>query len=163
MHSVMAHRYEIKKKLIIFFVLLLCGCSSDKGTELKTINPGLYEIKFSLNYEGQTYVVIQKARYSSDGVYTAKTYNNDIVVEELEGRYKIEDDMLVSFDKKRRVICKDGTWTPWEEIKSSSVLIRNINEGSYQYYLDAPDERAKAQYEALGITVGWKTYKRISG
>jgi hypothetical protein len=160
----MAHRYEIKRKLIIFFLLLLlCGCSSDKGSELKTINPGLYEIKFSLNYEGQTYVVIQKARYGSDGVYTAKTYNNDIVVEEIEGRYKIEDDRLVSFDKKRRVICKDGTWTPWEEIKSSSVLIRNIDEGSYQYYFDAPDERAKAQYEALGITVGWKTYKRISG
>ena len=160
----MANRYEITRKLIILFVLiLLFGCSSDKESELKTINPGLYEIKFSLNYEGQVYVVMQKTRYSSDGIYTARTYNNDIVIEELQGKYKIEDDSLVSFEKQRRVISRDGTWTEWQKTEPSSVLIRNIGEDGYQYYLDAPDERAKAQYEALGLSVGWVTYTRISG
>jgi hypothetical protein len=164
MHSFMSNRYEIMRKLIILFVLiLLCGCSSDKESKLETINPGLYELKFTLNYEGQSYIVLQKTRYNSDGSYTAITYNNDIAVEELEGKYKVENDRLVYFDKRRRAIRKDGTWAQWEEIKSSSVLIRNIDEGSYQYYLDAPDERAKAQYEALGISVGWKTLLRISG
>ncbi len=148
---------------MLFVAMLLYSCSSDKDSQLKTINPGLYELNFSLNYEGQTYIVMQKTQYSSDGSYTARTYNNNIAVEELEGKYKVEDDRLIYFDKKRRTIRKDGTWTSWEEIKSSSVLIRNIDENSYQYYLDAPDEKVKAQYEALGISVGWKTLQRISG
>lgn len=152
----------IKSMIMVLLLLSLYGCSSSTESDQKTITPGLYEIKFTLNYEGQAYVVMQKIRYGSDGVYTARTYNNDIVVEELQGKYKIEDDSLVSFDKQRRVITKDGTWTEWQKMGSSSVLIRDIGEDGYQYFLDPPDERAKAQYEALGLSVGWKTCKRIS-
>jgi hypothetical protein len=164
MHGIMSNQHKITIRFILLFLLLLLfSCSSDKEAEQRTINPGLYEIKFTLNYEGQAYTVVQKARYDSEGSYTAKTYNNNIVVEELKGKYKIEDDRLVSFDKERRVITGNGTWTEWGKLPSSSVLIRNINKDSYEYYLDAPNEKAKAQYKELGINVGWKTLKRISG
>ncbi|MCX5852262.1 MAG: hypothetical protein NT072_09440 [Deltaproteobacteria bacterium] len=145
---------------IIMSALAVLSCG-DK--ELTAINAGLYEIEFNLKYEDQPIVVKQRMRYNDDGSYEATTFNNNVAVEELRGKYKIEDKKLVYYDKYRRVITQDGTWATWYKMESSSVDVRNINENSFQYNFIALDEKAREQYKMLGVSEGWKTYSRISG
>lgn len=146
--------------LVMMIVIAVVSCGEK---ELTTINPGLYEIEFNLKYQDQPIVVKQRMRYNADGTYEATTFNNNVAVEELRGKYKIEDKKLVSFDKYRRVITKDGTWATWYQIDPSSVELRNIKEESFQYNFTAPNDMAREQYKMLGVSEGWKTYSRISG
>ena len=165
MEGISNRRFNMMRKAILFiFLILVCGCSSsDNKSDLKNINPGLYEFTFSLAYEGQRYVVKQVVRYNVDGSYMGRTYNNNIVVDERRGRYKAEKDRLFFSDKHKRIICEDGTWAPWEMAEPSSITIRNLRQDGYEYYMEAANEEQKAQFRALGIKEGWKTYKRISG
>ncbi|MBW2636863.1 MAG: hypothetical protein JRC86_04965, partial [Deltaproteobacteria bacterium] len=105
----------MRKTILLIFLIVLCGCSSsDNKSDLKNVNPGLYEFEFSLTYEGQRYTVKQVVRYNVDGSYMARTYNNDIAVDERKGSYKVEKDRLFFSDKHKRIICKDGTWASWK-------------------------------------------------
>jgi len=154
----------MKKTIVLFFLILLCGCSSsDNQCDLKNVNPGLYEFTFSLTYEDQQYVVKQVVRYNVDGTYMARTYNNDIAVDERKGSYKVEKDRLFFSDKYKRILCQDGTWTSWKVIEPSSIAIRNLCQDGYEYYMEPVDEEQEAQFRALGITKGWKKFERISG
>jgi len=149
--------------LILMACIVLCGCSSEEANESAFINPGLYEIEFTLMHEAQQIIVKQRVRYNSDGSYTAITYNNDIPIEELKGRYKVESGRLESYEKLRRLIGSDGTWTAWQEMPPSRVEVRNIKKERFQYYFEAPSEEIRKQYEKLGVSEGWKTYERMSG
>ncbi|MEA3470727.1 MAG: hypothetical protein U9R24_03315 [Thermodesulfobacteriota bacterium] len=154
----------LRKAILFIFLILACGCSfSDNKSDLKNINPGLYEFILSLTYEDQQYVVRQVVRYNADGSYMARTYNSNIAVDERRGRYKIEEDRLFFSDKYERIICKDGTWTPWKMAEPSSIAIRNLCQDGYEYYMEPINEEQKAQFRALGIKEGWKKFERISG
>jgi hypothetical protein len=142
---------------LICFALISCGDKDDQ--ELVSINPGLYEINLNLKYAGQLIILKQRVRYHGDGTYDATNFQNDIAVDELKGRYKIENNQLISYETQQRLITQDGTWVARDP---SAVNVRKIKKGSYQYYFEYPDAQAREKYKGLGLTEGWKTYKRMS-
>jgi hypothetical protein len=145
--------------LIIAAVLIVVACGDRNENELSSINPGLYEINLDLKYAGQLLILKQRVRYNPDGTYEATNFQDNIAIDELKGRYKVENNQLVSYDNQIRLITQDGTWIRKEQ---SAVDVRKIMKGSYQYYFHYPDARAREQYKGLGLSEGWKTYKRIS-
>ena len=151
---------------IILAILAVLFIIPHLGHEnLTTINPGLYEVKFTLNSGGRESELKMRVRYHPNGVYAGKIYINNTPVQELKGRFKVEDGKLKSFDKFVRTPQKDGSWSPWKSEEPSSVSIRNITKDSYQYYFNVPDKipdkKEGTQYATMGIKEGWKTYKRI--
>lgn len=145
--------------LIVAAALIVISCGKD-DPELSSINPGLYEINHDIKYGGQLIILKQRVRYNSDGTYEATNFQNNAAVEEMKGKYKIENKQLVSYDMERRLITREGTWEQKKDI--SKVDIRKITKDSYQYYFKYPDEQMREKYKGLGLSEGWKTYKRIS-
>lgn len=143
---------------IVAIVLIVISCGKEE--ELTSINPGLYEINHDIKYGGQLIILKQRVRYNSDGTYEATNFQNNAAIEELKGKYKIENKQLVSYDIEQRLITREGTWAKRNDI--SKVDIRKIKKDSYQYYFKYPDERMREKYKGLGLSEGWKTYKRIS-
>jgi hypothetical protein len=145
--------------MLIAVSLILISCGKD-DQELATINPGLYEISHEVKYKGQLLVLKQRVRYNADGTYEATNFQNNAAVEELRGKYRVENKKLVSFDSQRRIIAQEGAWEPKADV--SKVDIRKMKKGSYQYYFTFPDEQTHERYKGLGLSEGWKTYRRIS-
>jgi hypothetical protein len=145
--------------LIIAAALIAISCSGKEGKELASINPGLYEINFDLKYGGQLITFKQRVRYNADGTFEATNFQNNAAVEELKGKYKIENKQMISYDTQYRLITQEGAWVKKGE---SSVDVRDIREGSYEYYFKYPDEQSREKYKGLGVAEGWKKYKRIS-
>ena len=145
--------------LIIAAALIVVSCSGKDGKELASINPGFYEIGFDLKFGGQLIIFKQRVRYKADGTFEATNFQNNIAVEELKGKYKIENKQLVSYENQYRLIAQEGTWVKKND---SSVDVRNIREGSYEYYFKYPDEQSREKYKGMGVSEGWKKYKRIS-
>ncbi|MCX5849180.1 MAG: hypothetical protein NTW65_07000 [Deltaproteobacteria bacterium] len=145
--------------LIIAAALIVVACGDRDDKELSSINPGLYEINLNLKYAGQLLILKQRARYNSDGTYEATNFQDNIAVDELKGKFKVEKNQLVSYDNQSRLITQDGTWIKKER---SAVDVRKIKKGSYQYYFQYPDAKTREQYKGIGLSEGWKTYKRIS-
>jgi hypothetical protein len=144
---------------MVAVLLIVVSCGKDEP-DLTSINPGLYEINHDIKYGGQLIILKQRVRYNSDGTFEATNFQNNSAVEEIKGKYKIENKQLVSYDTQHRLIAQDGTWVQRRD--SSKVDIRKIYKGSYQYYFKYPDEQMRERYKGLGLTEGWKTYKRIS-
>jgi hypothetical protein len=144
--------------LIFAAALIVVSCGKDEP-ELASINPGLYEINFDLKYGGQLVIIKQRVRYNADGTYESTNFQNNAAVEELKGKYKVENRQLVSYDNQHRPITDEGKWTKKD---ISKVDIRKIKRESYQYYFNYPDEQTREKYRGLGLSEGWKTYKRIS-
>ncbi len=149
------------KKMLYFFsiiatVLTLVSCG-DK--DLPSINPGLYEIEFKLDYGGQSLSAKQRVRYNSNGTFEATNFNNGVAVEEIKGKFKIENKQLVSYDTSARSITENGEW---KQKEPSKVEVRKIKKGSYQYYFKFPSEQMRVIYKQVGMKEGWKTYTRIS-
>jgi hypothetical protein len=145
--------------IIIATALIVISCGGKDESELASINPGLYEIKFDLKYAGQLLIIKQRVRYNSDGPYEATNFQNNIAVDELKGKFKMVNNQLVSYDNQVRLITQDGIWVKKEQ---SLVDVRKIKKGSYQYYFQYPDAQTREQYKGLGLSEGWKTYQRIS-
>jgi hypothetical protein len=145
--------------LIVAAVLIVISCGKDE-TDLSSINPGLYEINHDIKYGGQLIILKQRVRYNADGTFEATNFQNNAAVDELKGKYKVENKQLVSYDTQRRLITQEGTWMQTKDL--SKVDIRKIIKGSYQYYFKYPDEQTREKYKGLGLSEGWKTYKRIS-
>jgi hypothetical protein len=104
-------------------------------------------------------IIKQRVRYNADGTYESTNFQNNAAVEELKGKYKVENRQLVSYDNQHRPITDEGKWTKKD---ISKVDIRKIKRESYQYYFNYPDEQTREKYRGLGLSEGWKTYKRIS-
>lgn len=145
--------------LLVTIVLAVVSCGKD-GKELTSIQPGLYEINHDIKYGGQLIILKQRVRYNADGTYEATNFQNNAATEELKGKYKVENKQLVSYDIEHRLITREGTWEQKKDI--SKVDIRKITKDSYQYYFKYPDEQMREKYKGLGLSEGWKTYKRIS-
>jgi hypothetical protein len=146
----------------IFFFLLLMVTSLifiSCGDKLSSINPGLYEINFNQKYEGQAITIMQRVRYQPDGTYEAINFENNKAVDELKGKFKVEKDKLLFYDNQQHLFIPNGKWTQKEQ---STMEIRRINKGSYQYYLKYPDAQTSEKYKKIDLSEGWKTYKRIS-
>ena len=144
--------------LIITAALIVISCGKD-DKELASLNPGLYEINFDLKFGGQLIIFKQRVRYKADGTFEATNFQNNAAVEELKGKYKVENKQLVSFDTQHRLIVQEGTWAKKDD---SKVDVRKIMKDGYQYYFKFPNDQAREKYKGLGISEGWKTYKRIS-
>jgi hypothetical protein len=144
--------------LIITAALIVISCGKD-DKELASINPGLYEINFDLKFGGQLIIFKQRVRYKADGTFEATNFQNNAAVEELKGKYKVENKQLVSYDTQHRLIIQEGTWAKKDD---SKVDVRKIMKDGYQYYFRFPNDQAREKYKGLGISEGWKTYKRIS-
>jgi hypothetical protein len=144
--------------VLILSCFTLFSCSRDEK-ELASINPGLYEVHFDLKYAGQLLILKQRVRYNMDGTFLATNFQNDIAYEEIKGKYKVENGQLDSYEIYQRLIIPDGEW---KRQSSASVKIRKIRENSYQYYFEYPNALARERFKGLGLTEGWKTYKRIS-
>jgi len=144
--------------LIITAALIVISCGKN-DKELASINPGLYEINFDLKFGGQLIIFKQRVRYKADGTFEATNFQNNAAVEELKGKYKIENKQLVSYDTQHRLIVQEGTWAKKDD---SKVDVRKIMKDGYQYYFKFPNDQAREKYKGLGISEGWKTYKRIS-
>ncbi len=143
--------------LIIAVALIVIACGQEEK-ELASINPGLYEINFDVKYGGQLVVLKQKVRYKSDASYEATNFQNNVAVEELKGKYKVENNQLISFDNEHRQISPEGKW---EKKDLSKVDVRKIKKGSYDYFFKFPNEKLRERYKGLGLSEGWKTYKRV--
>ncbi|KUG23480.1 hypothetical protein ASZ90_006721 [hydrocarbon metagenome] len=142
--------------LFIAAVIIIVSCG---GKELPSINPGLYEIEFKLDYGGQSLVAKQRVRYNPDGTFEATNFNNYAAAEEIKGKYKMENKQLVSYDTYARSITQNSEW---KEKEPSKVEIRKIKQGSYQYYFKFPNNQMRVLYKQVGMKEGWKTYTRIS-
>jgi len=147
--------------LLVLFGILFVYPHIGHDKNLDIINPGLYEIGFTLNSKKQASTLKMRVRYYASGIYTGRIYVNKVPVEELKGKYKVNGGRLESFDKLIRVRKENGTWASWKTEEPSSVAIRNIHKTNYQYYLKIHNEKERARYTALGIKEGWKTYKKI--
>ena len=145
--------------LIVAVAIIVVACGKDEP-ELNSIHPGLYEISHDIKYAGQLIVLKQRVRYNADGTYEATNFQNNAALEELRGKYKVANKQLVSYDTQRRLIAQEGTWS--QNMSVSKVDVRKIKKSSYQYYFKYPDEQTKEKYKGLGLSEGWKTYKRIS-
>jgi hypothetical protein len=143
--------------LIIAVALTVISCGQDEK-ELASINPGLYEINLDVKVGGQLIVLKQRVRYKSDATYEATNFQNNVAVEELKGKYKVENNQLISFDNEHRLITPEGKWTKKD---LSKVDLRKMKKGSYDYYFKYPDEQSRERYKGLGLSEGWKTYKRV--
>jgi len=140
-------------------ILLLSVFACDRyDRELSSIHPGLYEIQYNLKYAGQLLILKQIVRYNADGTYQATNFQNNVPYEELRGKYKVEGSMLVSYDIQHRSVVQDGEWIPKE---GASVRIRKIKKNSFQYYFEYPNPMMRERYKGLGLSEGWKTYKRL--
>ena len=144
---------------IIAVVTIVVACGKDEP-ELSSIHPGLYEINHDIKYAGQLIVLKQRVRYNANGTFEATNFQNNIAVEELRGKYKVENKQLVSYDTQRRLIDREGTWT--ENTSTSKVNVRKIKKSGYQYDFKYPDVQTREKFKGLGLSEGWKTYKRIS-
>jgi hypothetical protein len=148
-------------KKIFFFLLpmvtslILISC----GDKLSSINPGLYEINFNQKYEGQPLIIKHRVRYHPEGTYEAINFENNKAVDELKGKFKVEKDKLLFYDNQQRLFIPNGKWTQKEQ---STMEIRRIKKGSYQYYFKYPDVQTGEKYKKIDLSEGWKTYKRIS-
>lgn len=142
--------------LTIAIVLAIVSCGNK---DLPSINPGLYEIEFKLDYGGQSLSAKQRVRYNSNGTFEATNFNNGVAVEEIKGKFKIENKQLVSYDTYARDITQNGEWITKEP---SKVEVRKIKKGSYQYYFKFPSDQMRVIYKQVGMKEGWKTYTRIS-
>jgi len=140
--------------IVTFLTFISCG---DK--DLPSINPGLYEIEFKLDYGGQPFLAKQRARYNSDGTFEATNFNNNVAVEEIKGKFKVDNKQLISYDTYARSITLNSEWKGKEP---SKVDVRKIKKGSYQYYLKFPNNQMRVMYKQVGMKEGWKTYTRIS-
>jgi len=145
--------------LIVAVALIVISCSKNEP-ELSSINPGLYEVNHDIKYGGQLIILKQRVRYNANGIYEATNFQNNAAIEELKGKFKVENKQLVSYDTQNRLITQEGTWEQKNDL--SKVDIRKIKKGSYQYYFKYPDEKLRKQYIGLGLSEGWKEYKRIS-
>lgn len=149
-------------KRIFFFLLLMVipltfiSCSDDK---LSSINPGLYEIIFNQKNAGQPLIIKQRVRYHPEGTYEEINFENNKAIDELKGRFKVERNKLIFYDNQQRLFINNGKWTQKEQ---STMEIRKIKKGSYQYYLKYPDAQTTEKYKKIGLSEGWKTYNRIS-
>jgi hypothetical protein len=142
--------------LTIAIVLAIVSCGDN---DLPSINPGLYEIDFSLDYGGQILKAKQRVRYNSNGTFEATNFNNGVAVEEIKGKFKIENKQLVSYDTSARSITENGEW---KQKEPSKVEVRKIKKGSYQYYFKFPNDQMRVMYKQIGMKEGWNTYTRIS-
>jgi len=145
--------------LIVAVALIVISCSKNEP-ELSSINPGLYEVNHDIKYGGQLIILKQRVRYNANGTYEATNFQNNAAIEELKGKFKVENKQLVSYDTQNRLITQEGTWEQKNDL--SKVDIRKIKKGSYQYYFKYPDEQTREKFKGLGLSEGWKTYKRIS-
>ena len=145
--------------MIFAVAIAVFACGKDEP-ELNSIHPGLYEINHDIKYAGQLIVLKQRVRYNANGTYEATNFQNNIALEELRGKYKVANKQLVSYDTQRRLIAQEGTWS--QNMSMSKVDVRKIKKNSYQYYFKYPDEQTREKYKGLGLSEGWKTYKRIS-
>lgn len=141
--------------LLIVISLIFISC----GEKLSSINPGLYEINFNQKYAGRPLIIKQRVRYHPEGTYEAINFENNKAVDELKGKFKIEKGNLLFYDNQQRLFIPDGKWTPKEQ---STMEIRRIKKGSYQYYLKYRDAQMSEKYKNIDLSEGWKTYKRIS-
>jgi hypothetical protein len=139
--------------MVISLIFISCG---DK---LNSINPGLYEINFNQKYAGQPLIIKQRVRYHPEGTYEAINFENNKAVDELKGKFKVEKDKLLFYDNQQRLFIPNGKWTPKEQ---STMEIRRIKKGCYQYYLKYPDAQTGEKYKKIDLSEGWKTCKRIS-
>jgi hypothetical protein len=144
---------------MLALAILVVACGKDEP-ELNSIHPGLYEINHDIKYAGQLIVLKQRVRYNANGTYEATNFQNNIAVEEIRGKYKVENKQLVSYDTQRRLIEREGTWS--QNTSVSKVDVRKIKKSKYQYYFKYPDAQTKEKFKGLGLSEGWKTYKRIS-
>ncbi|MCE5212285.1 MAG: hypothetical protein LLG40_12085 [Deltaproteobacteria bacterium] len=145
--------------LVFAAAVIVISCSGKDGPDLATINPGLYEINFDIKYGGQLIILKQRVRYNSAGMFEATNFQNNAALEEIRGKFKIDNGQLISYDTQHRLITQEGEW---QNRGGSSVPIRKIKKNSYQYYFKFPNEQAQEKYKGLGLSEGWKTYKRIS-
>ena len=145
--------------LIIAAALIVISCGGKDDSDLTSINPGLYEINHDIKYSGQLVILKQRVRYQADGTFEATNFQNNVAVEELKGKYKVENKQLVFTDTQYRLITQEGTW---ERKDIANVDIRKIKKDSYQYYFTYPDEQTREQLKGIGLSEGWKTYKRVS-
>jgi hypothetical protein len=143
---------------IVAMTLVMISCGKDEP-ELTSIQPGLYEINFDLKYGGQLIIIKQRVRYNADGTFESTNFQNNAAVEELRGKYKLENNKLISYDTEQRLISPEGEW---QKKGTSTVDVRKIKKSGYQYYFKYPDEQSREKYKGLGLSEGWKTYKRIS-
>lgn len=145
--------------IIITAALTFISCGDMGGKDLAAINPGLYEIEFNLKYGGQLVLVKQRVRYNADGTYESTNFQDNMAIEELKGKYRVENNHLVCEDNYYRLITQEGTWIKKD---TSKVEVRKIRKKSYQYFFQFPDDRTREQYRGIGLSEGWKTYTRIS-
>jgi len=144
--------------LIIAAILIVIACGKDEQ-ERTSINPGLYEINHDVKYSGQLIILKQRIRYNTDGTFEATNFQNNVAVDELKGKYKVENKQLVIYDLLYRLIVQEGSW---EKRNADRVDVRKIMKDSYQYYFKFPDDQTREQLKGIGLSEGWKTYKRIS-
>ena len=145
--------------LIVAITLIVISCGGKNEKELALINPGLYEINIDVKYGGQLVILKQRVRYKSDGSYEATNFQNNIAIEELKGKFKVENNQLVSYNNQHRLITQEGAW----ELKDlSKVDVRKIRKESFEYYFKFPSDQLREQYRGFGLSEGWKTYRRIS-
>jgi hypothetical protein len=145
--------------LIIAVALIVVSCGGEDKKELASINPGLYEINFDVKYGGQLIILKQRVRYKADASFEATNFQNNVAQEEIKGKYKVENNQLISYDNEHRVITPEGKW---EKKDMSKVDLRKMRKGSYDYYFKFPNEQLRERYKGLGLSEGWKTYKRVS-
>lgn len=145
--------------LVAAVTLVFAACGDKKEADLTSINPGLYEINHDIKYGGQLIIMKQRARYNADGTYEATNFQNNVALEELKGKYKTENNQLISYDTQRRLITQEGEWEKKDAF--ASVDVRKIKENSYEYYFVYPDEFSRERFKSLGLSEGWKKYRRI--
>ncbi|MCK7511820.1 MAG: hypothetical protein MZV70_52415 [Desulfobacterales bacterium] len=61
-----------------------------------------------------------------EGTYESINFENNKAIDELKGKFKVEEDTLLFYDNQQRLFTTDGKWTPKEQ---STMEIRRIKKG----------------------------------
>ena len=115
--------------LILAVALLVSACGKDEP-ELSYIYPGLYEINHDIKYSGQLVILKQRVRYHADGTFEATNFQNNAAIEEMKGKYKVENKKLISYDTQRRLITQARS-TTLDNTSSRAIPVRRARLRAY--------------------------------
>lgn len=153
------------RMLTLLAVLMLAGCGfmGEDGKDVSGIKSGLYEYRENFSYDGTFVSMVNQMHFNGDATYSASVFVGDVEVIQASGKWKQNNDSVITSARLKRALNSTGGWGPWEQVSGNGgIWIRNVNATSFQQWEDFHNLTAEQKAHFQGLTPGWRTYNRIA-